>query len=164
MAAKRLSMRKIREILRLRHERGLTHRTIARAVHVGAATVSEYLAKAAAKSLGWPLPEEFSDAKLEEVLFPRAPGSSEREVPDFAGVYEELQRHRELTLLQLWVEYAEDNPRAYRYSRYCELYQRWRKKLNPTMRQCHQAGEKTFVDFSGKRPVVSKNTNALPSP
>ena len=101
MAAKRLSMRKIREILRLRHERGLTHRTIARAVHVGAATVSEYLAKAAAKSLGWPLPEEFSDAKLEEVLFPRAPGSSEREVPDFAGVYEELQRHRELTLLQL---------------------------------------------------------------
>ena len=50
-------MRKIREILRLRHERGLTHRTIARAVHVGAATVSEYLAKAAAKSLGWPLPE-----------------------------------------------------------------------------------------------------------
>ena len=85
MAAKRLSMRKIREILRLRHERGLTHRTVARAVHVGAATVSEYLAKAAAKSLGWPLPEEFSDAKLEEVLFPRAPGSSEREVPDFAG-------------------------------------------------------------------------------
>ena len=155
-------MRKIREILRLRHERGLTHRTIARAVHVGAATVSEYLAKAAAKSLGWPLPEEFSDVKLEEVLFPRAPGSSEREVPDFAGVYEELQRHRELTLLQLWVEYAEDNPRAYRYSRYCELYQRWRKKLNPTMRQCHQAGEKTFVDFSGKRPhIVDPKTGEL---
>ena len=96
-------MRKIREILRLRHERGFTHRTIARAVHVGAATVSEYLAKAAAKGLGWPLAEEFSDAKLEEVLFPRPPASSEREVPDFAAVHEELQRHRELTLLQLWV-------------------------------------------------------------
>ena len=106
-------MRKVREILRLRYERGYPHRTIARAVHVGAATVSEYLAKAAAKGLGWPLPEEFNDAKLEEVLFPRAPASSEREVPDFAAVHEELQRHRELTLLQLWVEYAEDNPRAY---------------------------------------------------
>ena len=110
-------MRKIREILRLRHERGLTHRTIARAVHVGAATVSEYLAKAAAKSLGWPLPEEFSDAKLEEVLFPRAPGSSEREVPDFAGVYEELQRHRELTLLQLWVEYGSSERLVFRRSK-----------------------------------------------
>ena len=114
-------MRKVREILRLRYERGYPHRTIARAVHVGAATVSEYLAKAAAKGLGWPLPEEFNDAKLEEVLFPRAPASSEREVPDFAAVHEELQRHRELTLLQLWVEYAEDNPRAYRYSRHLSI-------------------------------------------
>ena len=61
-------MRKIREILRLRHERGLTHRTIAEAVRVGAATVSEYLAKAKAKGLGWPLPEELSDAKLEQVF------------------------------------------------------------------------------------------------
>ena len=155
-------MRKVREILRLRYERGYPHRTIARAVHVGAATVSEYLAKAAAKGLGWPLPEEFNDAKLEEVLFPRAPASSEREVPDFAAVHEELQRHRELTLLQLWVEYAEDNPRAYRYSRYCELYQRWKKKLNPTMRQRHRAGEKTFVDFSGKRPhIVDPKTGEL---
>ena len=155
-------MRKVRAILRLRYERGYPHRTIARAVHVGAATVSEYLAKAAAKGLGWPLPEEFNDAKLEEVLFPRAPASSEREVPDFAAVHEELQRHRELTLLQLWVEYAEDNPRAYRYSRYCELYQRWKKKLNPTMRQRHRAGEKTFVDFSGKRPhIVDPKTGEL---
>ena len=140
-------MRKIREILR--HERGFTHRTIARAVHVGAATVSEYLAKAAAKSLGWPLPEEFSDAQLEEVLFPRAPGSSEREVPDFAAVHEELQRHRELTLLQLWVEYAEDNPRAYCYSRYCELYQRWRKKLNPTRRGGSRSGRATTSSCGG---------------
>ena len=140
MAAKRLSMRKIREILRLRHERGFTHRTIARAVHVGAATVSEYLAKAAAKGLGWPLAEEFSDAKLEEVLFPRPPASSEREVPDFAAVHEELQRHRELTLLQLWVEYAEDNPRAYRYSRYCELYHRWKKKLRTVPRYSMTCG------------------------
>ena len=102
MAAKRLSMRKVREILSLRYERGYPHRTIARAVHVGAATVSEYLAKAAAKGLGWPLPEEFNDAKAGGSSVSRAPASSEREVPDFAAVHEELQRHRELTLLQLW--------------------------------------------------------------
>ncbi|MDX1428883.1 MAG: IS21 family transposase [Rhodothermales bacterium] len=155
-------MRKIREILRLRHERGLSHRAIAQAVHVGAATVSEYLAKAAAEGLEWPLPEEVCDAELEQVLFPRPPASSERELPDFAAVHEELSRHRELTLLQLWVEYAEDNPRAYRYSRYCELYQRWKRKLKPTMRQRHRAGEKTFVDFSGKKPhLVDPKTGEL---
>ena len=124
-------MRKIREILRLRHECGLSHRAISASVGVGAATVSEYLAKA--KGLGWPLPKELSDAELEKVLYPRVPSSSEREGPDFVAIHEELRRHRELTLLQLWVEYAEDNPRAYRYSRYCELYHRWKKKLNPTM-------------------------------
>jgi len=154
-------MRKIREILRLRHERGLTHRTIGEAVRVGAATVSEYLAKAKAKGLGWPLPEELRDAELEQLLYP-PPASSEREVPDFVAIHEELRRHRELTLLQLWVEYAEDNPRAYRYSRYCELYHRWKKKLKPTMRQRHRAGEKTFVDFSGRRPhLVDPKTGEL---
>lgn len=155
-------MRKIREILRLKHELKLSNRAIARAVHVGAGTVSEYLAKAAAKGLGWPLAEERSDAELEQVLFPRAAGSTELERPDFVAMHQELSRHDELTLLQLWLEYATDNPRAYRYSRYCELYQRWKKKLKPTMRQRHRAGEKTFVDFSGKRPqLVNPKTGEL---
>ena len=155
-------MRKIREILRLKHELKLSNRAIARAVHVGAGTVSEYLAKAAKKGLGWRLPEAQSDAELEQVLFPRALGSPEREGPDFVTIHEELARHRELTLLQLWLEYATDNPCAYRYSRYCELYHRWKRKLNPTMRQRHRAGEKTFVDFSGKRPhLVDPKTGEL---
>ena len=155
-------MRKIREILRLKHELKLSNRAIARAVHVGAGTVSEYLAKAANKGVGWPLAEARSDAELEQELFPRASGSPERERPDFVTIHEELKRHREVTLLQLWLEYATDNPRAYRYSRYCELYHRWRRKLNPTMRQRHRAGEKTFVDFSGKRPhVVDPKTGEL---
>ncbi len=147
-------MRKIREILRMKQELGFTHRSIAQALHVSVGTVSEYLAKAKKRSLGWPLPEELSDSELEARLFPRPPSSRERVTPDFAHVHEELKRHRGLTLLQLWVEYAEDNPGAYRYSRFCELYGRWKKKLNPTMRQRHRAGEKTFVDFSGKKPHI----------
>ena len=152
MAAKRLSMRKIREILRMKQELGFSHRSIARALHVAVGTVSEYLAKAKKRGLSWPLPEELSDSELEGRLFPPPASSRERARPDFAHVHEELKRHRGLTLLQLWVEYAEDNPGAYRYSRFCELYGRWKKKLNPTMRQRHRAGEKTFVDFSGNKP------------
>jgi transposase len=67
-----------------------------------------------------------------------------------------------VTLLLLWVEYASDNPGGYRYSWFCELYGRWKKKLNPTMRQRHRAGEKTFVDFSGKKPhLVDPRTGEL---
>lgn len=155
-------MRKIREILRLKQELRLPHRSIARALHVSVGTVSEYLAKAKEQGLSWPLPEELSDSELEARLFPPPPSSQERAKPDFAFVHEELKRHRGLTLLQLWVEYAEGNPGAYRYSRFCELYGRWKKKLNPTMRQRHRAGERTFVDFSGKKPhLVDPKTGEL---
>ncbi len=147
-------MRKIREILRLKHEVGLPLRSIARSVHASIGTVSEYLTKAKELGVSWPLPAEVSDERLETVLFPPREGSEKRQAPDFALVHGELRRHRGLTLLQLWVEYAKANPGAYRYSRFCELYQRWKKKLNPTMRQRHRGGEKTFVDFSGNKPRV----------
>jgi transposase len=151
MAAKRLMMRKIREILRLKQEKGLSHRSIARALHVSIGTVSEYLAKAKDVGLCWPLPEEMDEEELERRLCPLPQEPTARAELVFADLHEELRRTG-VTLLLLWVEYATDNPGGYRYSRFCELYGRWRKKLNPTMRQRHRAGEKIFVDFSGKKP------------
>ena len=38
---------------------------------------------------------------------------------------------------------------------YSLLYGRWAQKLKPSMRQVHRAGEKTFIDFSGKRPELT---------
>jgi transposase len=144
-------MRKIREILRLKQEKGLSHRSIARAQHVSIGTVSEYLAKAKDVGLSWPLPEEMDEEELERRLFPRAEEPTARAELDYAYIHKELRRTG-VTLLLLWVEYMTDNPGGYRYSRFCELYGRWKKKLNPTLRQRHRAGEKTFVDFSGKKP------------
>jgi transposase len=45
----------------------------------------------------------------------------------------------------VWEEYRHANPDGYRYSRFCELYQRWRRKQDLVLRQEHQAGEKLFV-------------------
>jgi transposase len=123
--------------------------------------VSEYLAKAKEVGLSWPLPEEMDDAELETRLFPRMQERRVPAMPDFAYIHKELRRTG-VTLLLLWVEYASDNPGGYRYSWFCELYGRWKKKLNPTMRQRHRAGEKTFVDFSGKKPhLVDPRTGEL---
>ena len=161
MATKRIKMRKIREILRLKQEKGLSHRSIARSLHLGIGTVSEYLAKAKEVGLSWPLPEEMDDAKLEGRLFPRMQELRDPAMPDFTYIHKELRRTG-VTLLLLWVEYASDNPGGYRYSRFCELYGRWKKKLNPTMRQRHRAGEKIFVDFSGKKPhLVDPRTGEI---
>ena len=151
MATKRLLMRKVREILRLKHEVRLPHRAIAEACSVSAGTVSEYLALARAAGLSWPLPTELDDAGLERLLFPCPPGPGvERPRPDLVAIHRELRR-KEVTLQLLWHEYYEVHPEGYRYSQFCELYRRWAAKLSPTMRQVHRAGEKLFVDYAGSK-------------
>jgi transposase len=163
MGAERLPMRQIREILRLKHEGGLRHRAIAQACGVGVGTVSEYLGRAERAGLAWPLPPELDEAALEARLFkPPEPGR-ERAAPDLVGVHQELKRVG-VTLHLLWEEYREIYPQGYGYSQFCEHYRRWAGKLKPSMRQQHRAGEKTFIDFSGKRPhlVDGKTGEEIP--
>lgn len=153
MGTKRLPMRPFREIMRLKYEAGLGHRAIARACSVGVGTVSEYVRRAGRAGLGWPLPEDLDDAALEAKLFPAqaGPGWVQRALPDFAKLHQELRRVG-VTLQLLWLEYREAHPDGYQYSQFCERYRRFAKKLAPSMRQVHRAGEKAFVDFSGKKP------------
>lgn len=158
MGAKRLQMRKLREILRLKYERRMGHRAIARACGVGLGTVSEYVRRARREGLSWPLPPELDDRSLEGRLFPVAEPNRERILPDASRIHQELKRTG-VTLQLLWEEYAEVHPDGYRRSQYCEIYRRWAKRLKPSMRQVHRAGEKTFIDFSGKRPhTVDRKT------
>ena len=153
MPAARLSMGKIREILRLKHERGLSHRAIAQACAIGVGTVSLYLQRTAQQGLGWPLPAELDDAALEARLYPRATALRNRVRPDCAHIHREL-KHNGVTLQLLWEEYAEVHPNGYGRTRFFALYRQWAQRLRPSMRQVHRAGEKTFVDFSGKRPAL----------
>ena len=158
MGAARLPMRRIREVLRLKYEGGLGHRAIAQACGVGVGTVSEYAGRARSAGLSWPLPPELDDAGLEARLFQAPESVQGRARPDCARVHQELKRTG-VTLLLLWTEYREVYPDGYGYSQFCEIYRRWAKKVRPSMRQVHQAGEKTFIDFSGKKPhLVDRKT------
>ena len=158
MGAKRLTMRKLREILRLKYERRMGHRAIARSCGVGVGTVSEYVSRARQAGLGWPLPPDLDDRTLEAELFAAPEPNRERVPPDVALIHQELKRTG-VTLQLLWEEYAEVHPDGYRRSQYCEIYRRWTRRLKPSMRQVHRAGEKTFIDFSGKGPhIVDRQT------
>jgi len=147
-------MRKLREVLRLRFELHLGYQQIGRSCAIGVSTVCKYLKRAEAAGVTWPLPEGWDDARVEAALFPRTASPAkvqraERSQPDFAAMHEQLRQHRHLTLQLLWEEYRQANPEGYRYSRFCELYQRWRSKLDVVLRQEHKAGEKMFVDWAG---------------
>lgn len=152
MGAERVSMRRIREVLRLRFEHRLSQRAIAVACDVGSGTVSEYLARLARAGLTWPLPEDMDDATLEARLYPRPVVDRERVQPDVLHVHQELRKVG-VTLQLLWEEYRQAHGEdGYGYSRFCEIYRAWERRLKPSMRQVHRAGEKTFIDYSGKRP------------
>lgn len=152
---RRLPMRKIRDVLRL-HAAGLSARQIAASVGVGRSTVAEYLRRAEVARLGWPLPDGLCDEGLERRLFPPVPAPTERlfAEPDWAALHRELKRPG-VTLSLLWEEYRGTHPDdGYGYSAFCEHYRRWAGRLPSVMRQRHVAGERMFVDYSGKRMTV----------
>src|SRR5881397_559895 len=159
MTAKRLLMRQLRAILRLKFEQKAANRAISRACGVGVGTVSEYVRRAVRAGLSWPLPEDLDDRGLEERLFPPTPSAgAPRTAPGLAYIHQELRRPG-VTLQLLWLEYLKSFPEGYRYSQFCDLYRRYSQRLSPTMRQIHRAGEKVFVDFSGKKPhIVDRET------
>jgi transposase len=125
MAGVRLSMRMIKEVLRLNSD-GLSNRRIARIMGFGRTTVADYLRRAAAAGLSMPLPEELSEDQLENLLFPKPLSSScLRPLPDFVLVHQELKKES-VTLSLIWEEYKAIYPEGYQYSQFCELYRRWR--------------------------------------
>jgi transposase len=158
--SERLSMRKIREVLRLKYEQSRSHRQIAASCGIGVATVSEYLERARDSGVGWVEAQQRSDAELEAQLFPAAQYRAvvERAPVDFDWVHKEL-RCSGVTLQLLWSEYVqgvqrEADKKPYQYSQFCALYTSWRSRLDLVMRQVHRAGEKGFIDYSGKKPKV----------
>jgi transposase len=151
-------MRKVREVLRLRHEQRRSRAEIAASAGIGESTVG-YVARAERAGLTWFEASAMSDAEVEARPFPRRRSQRAACVPvDFAWVHRELSRVG-VTLQTLWVEYREGAVaplKPYEYSRFCDLYAQWKKKLTVTMRQVHRAGEKLFIDYSGKRLRIAR--------
>jgi len=153
-------MRKVKEVLRLKWACGLSKRKIAASCRIGRATVSEYLRRAEAAGLNWPLPEGLDEAALERRLFPVALPlpTEQRPQPVWADIRRELKR-KSVTLFLLWQEYKEIYPQGYQYSRFCYLYRDWQGKLHIVMRPEHRAGEKLFVDYAGQTvPIINRST------
>jgi len=145
-------MRRVREILRLKHECGATDRAIARSLSIARSTVALTLERVTATGLRWPLPATLTDRVLEAMLYAghgSQQGARRKTEPDWAYVHHELRRPG-VTLMLLWEEYRQRDPGGYRYSRWCELYRAWEGRLSPTMRQVHPAGERMFVDYAGQ--------------
>ena len=155
MAGRRLSMRKIKEVLRLHWDQGLSDRQIATSCGIARSSVKEFLVRAQRAGLSWPLQEDLDDGALEARLFPPAiPVSPKgRPAPRLAGDppanSASPKSHPAVVMVRVQRTVI---PEGYQYSQFCELYRRWAKKLDFCLRQEHRAGEKVFVDFAPEIP------------
>lgn len=164
MSAPPISMRKLKDVLRLKYEAGLSQRQIAAALRLSVGVVNKYVNAAKAAAITWPLSENQSDAQLRRQLFPPESPPSEPVYaqPDFAIIHQELKR-KGITRQLLWEEYAEANrDNHYQFTQFCFYYRHWRARLKLSMRQTHRAGEKMFVDYAGPTvPIVNPITGEM---
>jgi len=157
MANNRLSMRKITETLRLHYECGRTFREISRAIGASPTTVSEYVRRAKAAGLGYPLPEGLDDSALELRLLPPVVASDVvRTETDWVWAHREM-RKKSVTLELLWQEYKAIHPEGYQYSWFCERYRQWVGRLSVTLRQTHTPGEKLAHHLPSLLNLFSRN-------
>lgn len=157
MPTERLTMRKTREILRHKWILKRSHRETSKAVGVSVGAVSAVLERAAEANLNWNQAEGLGDDELERLLFPTMPAAVQRPEPDCEWVHRE--RHRPgVTLELLHLEYLEQHPNGFRYTAFCDRYRDWLDRRGLVMRQIHAAGDKLFVDYSGKRAVLVSPT------
>jgi transposase len=157
-------MRRIKQLLTMHFGAGASTRAIARELGIAPSTVREYLGLASAAGIGWPLAADVTDESLMARLFVNAgvrTGARFHAEPDWSALVRELKRPG-VNLLVLWEEYRANHPQGYAYSRFCQLFREFERRLSPTMRQQHVAGQKGFVDYSGQRvPITDPLTGAV---
>jgi transposase len=161
MARKRLTVKKIKEIIRLKYEAGLSNRAIAGVCKISNSTVGDYFRRAEEAGLGWPLPE-MDEEELDARLFPEGrikKPKPKHPMPDWEKVKLEM-RQKGVTLQLLWQEYKEVYPNGYQYSQYCEHYQRWKRNITePSLRKEHKGGEEMEVDYAGVKIPMTDPKN-----
>ncbi len=162
MPTVRSSMRKIKDVLRLKYEAKLSCRQIAASLKLSVGVISKYTKAAEAAGLSWPLPGGLDDTTLEARLFAPVTPVREHAMPDCAYIHQELKR-KGVTLRLLWEEYqASCAGQAYQYAQFCVYYRQYRSRLKLSMRQTHKVGEKLFVDYSGDGvPIVDPQTGEI---
>ena len=158
MPRERISMRKIKEVLRLVFDCKASKCQAAKTCGISHSTASDYMARFKASGFAWPLPEDVDGASLEAKLYPKIlPSQCARAGLDYEYLFCEVRRPY-VTLSLLWEEYKTQHPDGYGRSQFAKLFRDYTKKLQFSMRQEHKGGEKAFLDFGDGLFIVDPKT------
>ena len=161
-----ISMKQVRDIVRLHSDMRLSIRKIQGATGVARSTVADYVKRFKELGLSLKQIDALDDDSLRLRLFPDISSvvTSYKAMPDMNYIHKELKQRKKtkVTLYLLWEEYKIDNPDGYGYTQFRVHYRRFKQTLNPSMRQTHLAAEKIFVDYSGLvMPIYNQRTGEV---
>lgn len=163
MAQRKLTMRKIKEILRLKWEMEFSNRQVATSVNITHRTVGEYIKRAEKAGLTWQEAQKMEESELEKRLFPPKTATLKtRPQPDWQQVDEEM-KGKHVTRMLVWEEYISEHPDGIGYSQFCDKYRHWLKaRKKSVMRIPKKAGEEAQVDYAGHTmPVIDPHTGEI---
>ena len=144
-----VTIRKMKEILRLYFDAKLSMHKIAKSLSVSSSVVHKYIKQAKALGIEWPLPDRITnDEELLTLLGSTQNSLENEESIDYQTIHKEFKR-KGVTLQLLWEEYHDAKLITLSYSQFCRRYRSWQGKQPSSMKQTHKAGDKTFIDYSG---------------
>lgn len=150
-------MRKIREIARLYEQSRLSQRQISKALGISRPVINDYIIKIKTSGLKFIDIEKMPDEMLMEALQENKKTDNvkyELLSGKFTHFTKELKRVG-VTRRILWEEYIQGNSDGYSYSQFCYHFQIWQNLSEITMHMEHKAGDKLFVDFTGKKLTIT---------
>lgn len=153
MAGKPKRMGEVKQIIRL-YEQGLGRKTIARMLGISKNTVKSYIEKIEKGELSTDTLLGLDEPILESKLFAGNPSyKCDRydTIKDDLAYYAKEIGKTGVTRRVLWEEYLDKNPDGYRYTQFCYHLGQYQLNKNPSMVLHHNAGEKLFIDFAGKK-------------
>ncbi len=160
MANKVLEMRKIKKIFKL-YCQGESKRKISLQLGVSRNTVNKYLLLFNKYKLSYYEVEQMSIEELMRLFNPTNKTKSFRrkELEQYFPYFDKELKRTGVTQLLLWEEYKEKHPDGLQYAQFHHWYRLWRKEASPVMRFDHKAGDKLFIDYTGKKlSIVDRHT------
>jgi transposase len=158
-----LSMRVIRELLRLALSNQISARDVGRSLKVSHPTVQKYVQAVKAAGLDLAQIEQMDDEQLRKLLqsVRGRKQNLEKPLPDYEYIHQELKKPS-VTMYLLWQEYLGANPTGYQMAQFRRYYYQYVKRIDVTLRQRHKFGESMFVDYAGQTmPIYDRITGQV---
>lgn len=151
----------ILNILEQKFNDDLSLRKIANKLDIAPSTISGILKTFNESKLSWPLPEGMTLAQLESCLYPKRLLKKSKVTPQFEYIHEKLSQQG-MSKHILWREYSElYKSRAYKFTQFCDRYNKWLQRQKRSLRQVHKGGDKLFVLIDSAFLIVNPSTGEL---